>query len=572
MRLRLAVLLAAVAALPTRGLAQLSQTAPQSAPVVAAGSTRARTLADHLGDEIKARNFGACVWDGAHDVAPCIQAAIGAAAAIGGAIVRLPAGHWPVASALTINASGVGLQGAGHGINRDAVNPYSFLSATSLVWTGAPGGTMLTVAPAGNTRLYKTDVLDLVLDCNGLAGTGLYMASTNQSTFRFGYSEPRTIGALFTTVGTLPDTQSPQDNDVTVVGRAILYPATGVQFDSTNEAAGNFSMNHVGLLRIWTKNGDAVVFASADNNVVDRVAVGTEPGGTGRPLVFGNHATGGGNAYSNRIGWFGGGTIAALGYQTGSTITPGGGNHGTGTAGALTVNGQATAGTYTLTATSATTFNVFLPGGAAASPATLTVGTAYGGDFGVTIAAGGTAFQAGDSFTVTVPSASHDNTVRWIDKANGNPDPIVEPGATLWWGTTFGQDVRRSLALGSGTLPTAGGMQIYSGTGNNPLTIAGYPGGTYGRVEIYGNPWTYWGAPLFNCSSGDLWNSLSGNLRACHGAGILGGLTTDTLTVATKTPASSSAACTAGQIAWDSGYVYICTGTNTWKRAALASW
>ena len=37
------------------------------------------------------------------------------------------------------------------------------------------------------------------------------------------------------------------------------------------------------------------------------------------------------------------------------------------------------------------------------------------------------------------------------------------------------------------------------------------------------------------------------------------------------TPASSSAAGTPGQIQWDSGYVYVCVASNTWKRAALAT-
>jgi hypothetical protein len=39
-----------------------------------------------------------------------------------------------------------------------------------------------------------------------------------------------------------------------------------------------------------------------------------------------------------------------------------------------------------------------------------------------------------------------------------------------------------------------------------------------------------------------------------------------------KTPASASAAGNAGDICWDSNYVYICVATNTWKRAALSSW
>lgn len=39
-----------------------------------------------------------------------------------------------------------------------------------------------------------------------------------------------------------------------------------------------------------------------------------------------------------------------------------------------------------------------------------------------------------------------------------------------------------------------------------------------------------------------------------------------------KTPASATAAGNVGEICWDSGYVYVCVATNTWKRAALASW
>jgi hypothetical protein len=39
-----------------------------------------------------------------------------------------------------------------------------------------------------------------------------------------------------------------------------------------------------------------------------------------------------------------------------------------------------------------------------------------------------------------------------------------------------------------------------------------------------------------------------------------------------RTPASASAAGAAGEICWDANYVYVCTATNTWKRAALATW
>ena len=37
-------------------------------------------------------------------------------------------------------------------------------------------------------------------------------------------------------------------------------------------------------------------------------------------------------------------------------------------------------------------------------------------------------------------------------------------------------------------------------------------------------------------------------------------------------PASASANGTAGQLAYDSNYVYVCVSANTWKRSALSSW
>lgn len=39
-----------------------------------------------------------------------------------------------------------------------------------------------------------------------------------------------------------------------------------------------------------------------------------------------------------------------------------------------------------------------------------------------------------------------------------------------------------------------------------------------------------------------------------------------------KTPAAANATGIQGQICWDSDYVYVCTATNTWKRAAIATW
>jgi len=56
-------------------------------------------------------------------------------------------------------------------------------------------------------------------------------------------------------------------------------------------------------------------------------------------------------------------------------------------------------------------------------------------------------------------------------------------------------------------------------------------------------------------------------------AGGVVSITGDTFNVATqKTPASAAATGVKGDIAHDASYIYVCTATNTWKRAAIATW
>jgi carbonic anhydrase/acetyltransferase-like protein (isoleucine patch superfamily) len=47
----------------------------------------------------------------------------------------------------------------------------------------------------------------------------------------------------------------------------------------------------------------------------------------------------------------------------------------------------------------------------------------------------------------------------------------------------------------------------------------------------------------------------------------------DTVRVRTaRTPASAAAAGNAGDICWDTDYIYVCTATDTWKRTAISTW
>ena len=55
----------------------------------------------------------------------------------------------------------------------------------------------------------------------------------------------------------------------------------------------------------------------------------------------------------------------------------------------------------------------------------------------------------------------------------------------------------------------------------------------------------------------------TGNITATAG---------DLVITAPTTPASASATGTIGTIAWDTGFLYVCTATDTWERVAVASW
>lgn len=37
-------------------------------------------------------------------------------------------------------------------------------------------------------------------------------------------------------------------------------------------------------------------------------------------------------------------------------------------------------------------------------------------------------------------------------------------------------------------------------------------------------------------------------------------------------PSTAGSSGTAGQLAWNSDYIFVCTATNTWKRANLVAW
>ena len=98
-------------------------------------------------------------------------------------------------------------------------------------------------------------------------------------------------------------------------------------------------------------------------------------------------------------------------------------------------------------------------------------------------------------------------------------------------------------------------------------------GTTLGHVRLGSTS----GSMLFFAGNGDRGRfDSSGRLlvgTSLDSGGALLQVNGDRIRVATaKTPASASDTGTTGEICWDASYIYVCTATNTWKRAALSTW
>ncbi len=109
-----------------------------------------------------------------------------------------------------------------------------------------------------------------------------------------------------------------------------------------------------------------------------------------------------------------------------------------------------------------------------------------------------------------------------------------------------------TITSGSSNIVIGNGITVGSITGDNQINI----GGAFQR-------------------------DTSGNVTLKHGttgSTLIATTSSSAFTLAvapvipTNTPATSGATGTTGQIAWDASYIYVCTATNTWKRAAIATW
>lgn len=491
--------------------AQIGQMSPQPGPgLPPSGSATGAGLPANF---FWANTFGSCVWgtSAGNDAGPCINAAIAKAASVTGGYVLIPAVAANVATAIVNNNSNVNLLGMGYGINRDNASSSAFLGATRLIWTGAAGGTLFDVEPTTNLTLYNSGAKGIIFDCAQLANICAKFSNVSHSDIDIGVSEPRSIGAYFTTSAAITDAPGIQENDISVMSRQTnsTYAGTGILFDGNSNF--NVSYNRIGALFAWYNKGDGIVFGSQDNNTVDSVRAYPQPGATGSPVIVaapgytmpnGLSTTSGANYVGGGLS-FGhtGAPVTIQGYTVASVLTPGVGNTGTAAIAPVTISTNALAsifsqtlpfasttglaagmdfscgnpssgvpnhsaiatvvstsiglinytagavasgtsctftwgitstglvGTYTITATGPTTYNLVSPNSGSHNQTGISVSNGVLAFNDIVLPISGAAV-AGDTFTIVVQKPQNGIYFWNVDSGNANPDPYFAPGSS----------------------------------------------------------------------------------------------------------------------------------------------
>jgi len=141
--------------------------------------------------------------------------------------------------------------------------------------------------------------------------------------------------------------------------------------------------------------------------------------------------------------------------------------------------------------------------------------------------------------------------------------------------------------IGDGT-STWTQLTYFGGTGpTGPTGIVGATGSTGPSVSVLGSTGYvfspgasgigFTGSGISNITTDGTYvtvtiTSGSGPTGATGANSTVPGPTGSTGTVSNIPPGSSGAIGATGQLALDSDWLYVCIGTNTWKRTALTSW
>lgn len=155
--------------------------------VTATGGTTSRTLANHLGDRINVKDFGAVADDGIDDTDE-IQAAIDGYA--GGVTIYMPPGKYDISSTIYLRRNSVKLVGAGVG-------------ATQVTYTNAAGGTAFDGTTNGTDVLQDCELSGFLLfgDVSTGPSVGIDLVNFSYSRFDLSVQSKRASAKLYSGAG-----------------------------------------------------------------------------------------------------------------------------------------------------------------------------------------------------------------------------------------------------------------------------------------------------------------------------------------------------------------------------------
>lgn len=171
----------------------------------------------------------------------------------------------------------------------------------------------------------------------------------------------------------------------------------------------------------------------------------------------------------------------------------------------------------------------------------------------LTVSGTGTSSFAGQT-NFTKDAAAGWN-VQPVTNTNAALGTFVNAGGTTYLGADNSTGANFGTAYATCLVAGTANSLILGTSGTARLTI----GATTGAVSL--------------SSTTASTSTSTGALVVSGGVGVAGKIFSGGgLNIPTGTPATSGATGTAGDIQWDASYIYVCTATNTWKRAALSTW
>ena len=274
-----------------------------SASIAAEAAARITALAASISGlrPFNVLNHGV-VCDGVTDDTAAYQAVINAAAAAGGGVVFHPAGLTPalITQTLFISRSGVVLRGEGHETEHDFTPSWASIANTApcsgLLWGGAAGGTMISVAPLANADngagLGGCGVVGMNLFAGSypftsVAAYGVVTAACRGGEFDLFGLEFSGAALFFSALSRNTTWQnSSQFNRVRYLGaRNVSTSGSALLMDGVT-GCGNAYNNIIDLVDALYCNGNAIDLRSADNNVFLMARLQRAAGGTGAGVYF----------------------------------------------------------------------------------------------------------------------------------------------------------------------------------------------------------------------------------------------------------------------------------------------